>query len=145
MIKGIEEKSPGLVQAVTAELAARKGASAPVSLPPAQPYLYQGSTGPVPVPPVANVPAPPGVPAPPVSPPVPVPPSPAVGLVGNPSAYRALIDKITDLTRNQKITAAKVMEMCQLHGAPNLMQLNSMPHLVAEVEKSIDAAVLGLL
>lgn len=135
LIKGIDEN---IVKAVVAELAARKGAVAPVSLP------ASGNT--VPVPPVSNGAAPSGVPAPPAgaSSPVPVPPAPAVGSVGA-SAYRALIDKITDLTRNQKITAAKVMELCQRHGAPNLMQLNSMPDLVPLVDKDVDAAVLGLL
>lgn len=141
LIKGVDT---AIVQAVTAELAARKGASAPVSLPPAA--AATGSTS-VPVPPVANVPAPPGVPAPPAggaSSSVPVPPSPTAGTVGA-SAYRTLIDKITELTRANKITPAKVSEICQSQGAPSLMALNSMQHLIAAVESSIDAAALGLL
>lgn len=140
LIKGID---PAIVQTVTAELAARKGASAPVSLP-------------LPVPPVANVPAPPGVPAPPATSgaPVPVPPVPAAGVVGV-SAYRALIDKITDLTRSNKITPAKVSEICQVHGAPSLMALNTMQgkpsaydssiEIVEAVSKWIDAVANGLL
>lgn len=143
LIKGID---PAIVQAVTAELAARKGASAPVSLP-------QGSNS-VPVPPVTNVPAPPGVPAPPASAPVSVPPPPAVGAVSA-SPYRALIDKITELTKAGKLAPAKVAEICQSHGAPSLMALNGMqtqmsvrdPGLtvVQGVDKDIDAAALGVL
>jgi hypothetical protein len=140
--KGIDT---GIVQAVTAELASRKlglgvGAAptvaSPVSLPPA--------ANTVPMPPVANVPAPPGVPAPPAeaSAPVPVPPSPAAGPLG---AYRALIDKITELTQAGKVTPVKISEICQSHGAPSLMALNSMQHLIADIGKSIDAAALGLL
>lgn len=134
LIKGIDTN---IVQAVTAELSARKSPAAG-SLPPS------GNT--VPVPPVSNVPAAPGVPAPPAgaSSTVPVPPSPAVGSMGA-SAYRALIDKITELTRGGKITPAKVSEVCQSHGAPSLMALNGMQHLIADVDKSIDAAALGLL
>jgi hypothetical protein len=147
LIKGID---PATVQAVTAELAARKGASAPVSLPPFGTHKPPLNT--VSVPPVANVPAPPGMPAPPVSAPVPVPPSPAVGGVG---PYRALIDKITDLTRGNKISPAKVSEICQIHGAPSLMALSTMQgkpsaydsglEIVEAVAKFVDAAALGLL
>ncbi len=129
-----------LVQAVTAEAAARKGAAAPVSSTVSVP---PGGGNSVPVPPVP--PAAPASQVPPPPPPgstVPVPPSPAAGSLG---PYRALIDKITDLTRANKISAAKVMEMCTRNGAPNLMQLNNMPHLVEAVDKDIDLAVLGLL
>lgn len=146
LIKGIDT---AIVQAVTAELAARKGASAPVSLPPTS----TGSNS-MPVPPVANVPAPPGVSSSPASAPVPVPPPPAVGVAGA-SPYRALIDKITALTKAGKLAPAKVAEICQSHGAPSLMALNGMqaqmsardPGLtvIQAVDKDVDAAALGLL
>lgn len=146
LIKGIDT---AIVQAVTAELAARKGASAPVSLPQTQP-----GTSSVPVPPVSNVPAPPGVPAPPAPASVSVPPPPAVGTVSA-SPYRALIDKITEFTKAGKLAPAKVAEICQSHGAPSLMALNGMqtqmsvrdPGLtvVQGVDKDVDAAALGLL
>lgn len=158
LIKGID---PAIVQAVTAELAARKGASAPVSLPLA-PNFAPGTQAPgpilgtnsVPVPPVSNVPAPPGVPAPPAPASVSVPPPPAVGAVSA-SPYRALIDKITEFTKAGKLAPAKVAEICQSHGAPSLMALNGMqtqmsvrdPGLtvVQGVDKDVDAAALGLL
>lgn len=158
LIKGIDT---AIVQAVTAELAARKGASAPVSLP-LPPNFAPGTQAPGPilgtnsvsVSPVSNVPAPPGVPAPPASAPVSVPPPPAIGAVPS-SPYRALIDKITEFTKAGKLAPAKVAEICQTHGAPSLMALNGMqtqmsvrdPGLtvVQGVDKDIDAAALGLL
>lgn len=167
LIKGIDE---AIVQAVTAELAARKatgynpaqdnaqqvnaasGASAG-SLP--SPPSVGNS---VPLPPSANAAAASGVPAPnAVGSSVPVPPAPAPGSVGasDTTPYRKLIDKITDLTKANKITAAKVMELCQSHGAPSLMALKGMqdnksvsdPALTVcqAVDRDIDAAALGLL
>jgi len=160
LIKGIEEKSPGLVQAVTAELAAARKAGAappvasPVPLPPVAPSDNRlppdnGSAiplvmYPVHVPPVANGTPAPAVPPPPVAAPVSVPPPPAAGAVGT-SPYRALIDKITEYIRQQKLAPSKVSELCQLNGAPSLMALNNMSHLIAAVEQSVEAAALGVL
>jgi hypothetical protein len=69
--------------------------------------------------------------------------------------YRKLIDKITELTKGAKITPAKVMEICQSHGAPSLMSLNGMQEaksvrdpgltVIQAVDRDIDAAALGLL
>jgi hypothetical protein len=145
LIKGVDT---ALVQSVTAELAARKASS--VSLPP--------SGNSVPVPPVSGAvpPAPNGVSAPTANggSSVPVPPAPAVGGVGA-SPYRALIDKITELTKASKIAPAKVMEVCQSHGAPSLMALSGMQEaksprdpgltVIQAVDRDIDAAALGLL
>lgn len=133
LIKGID---PAIVQAVVMEYAATK-AAAPAS----GTVLLPGAPGPVPVPPVPSPTAAAAVPAPPVAPSVPVPPVAAAGSVG---AFRALIDKITAATKEGKITPVKVSEVCQLHGAPSLMQLNSMPHLIDDVNSSIDAVILGL-
>jgi len=143
VIKGLDKN---ILAAVTAELAASKGASAPVLLP-------QGSSS-VPVPPVPpsvptgvdNVPTPP---APPV---VPVPPVAAVGAVppAPPAAdtggitFRGLIDKITEATKASKITPADVSRLCQHHGAPNLMELNKMTSLVPLVNASVDKVLAGL-
>jgi hypothetical protein len=145
LIKGVDT---ALVQSVTAELAARKASS--VSLPP--------SGNSVPVPPVSGAvpPAPSGVSTPTANggSSVPVPPAPAVGSVGA-SPYRALIDKITELTKASKIAPAKVMEVCQSHGAPSLMALSGMQEaksprdpgltVIQAVDRDIDAAALGLL
>jgi hypothetical protein len=143
--KGID---PTIVQAVTAELAARRAASpAPTagSLP-----LVSTSTGSntVPVPPVPNGAAAGGVPASNgVGPSVPVPPAPAVGSVGasDTTPYRKLIDKITDLTKAGKLTPAKVSEICTSHGSPSLMALKQFEALIPAVDKDIDAAALGLM
>lgn len=134
LIKGID---PAIVVAVTAELAARKGAVAPVSLP-------QGQNS-VPLPPQSNATAATGVPAPPVAPTVPVPPAPAVGAVPSaPAPFRDLVDKLTAATKANLITPAKVNEICQEVGAPNLMQLNTMPALIPEVNSRVDAFLAGL-
>ena len=159
-----------LVQSVTAELAARKasGGYNPVrdnaaqlnansgvptagSLPVAGQHSGQPATtvvNSVPVPPVPNVAPVGGVPAPNgVGSPVPVPPAPPVGSVGASDAtpYRKLIDKITELTKANKLTPAKVSEICQSHGSPTLMSLKNFEALIPLVDKDIDAAALGLL
>lgn len=136
LIKGID---PAVVAAVTAELAASKGAVAPVSLP-----QTQQPAGAVPVPPVPPAAAASVVPTPPVAPPVPVPPVAPVGPVGGVSPYRALIERITTATKDGKITPARVNELCQLNGVPNLMQLNNMPDKLPDVSAMIDAAIAGL-
>jgi hypothetical protein len=135
LIKGID---PAVVAAVTAELAARKGAVAPVSLP--DPY-NNGLGNPLPVPPVPHGAGAGYVPTPPAPPPVPVPPVAAVGVV---SPYRALIERITAATKGGKITPARVNELCQSNGVPNLMQLNNMPDKIDIVGTMIDAAIAGL-
>lgn len=99
----------------------------------------------VPVPPVAgnaavaNVPTPNG----PVAPSVPVPPVAPAGPVG--VSYRSIIDKMTAGTRENKLTAAKVLEIVINCGCPNLQQLNQMPNVWADVDAKIDLALAGLL
>lgn len=141
--KGID---PAIVQAVTAELAARKGASAPVSLPPA-------GANTVSVPTISSIPAPPGVPPPPppLSSSVSVPPPPGstamvgtAGPVGAISAYRALIDKITAATKAKTITPQQVSQICQDCGAPSLMALNTLQHLIPDVDSRVEAVLAGL-
>jgi hypothetical protein len=135
LIKGVDS---AVVQAVTAELAAKKANTTQVPLPP------NGNTVPVPPvpppPPASNVPAPPAG----TGASVPVPPPPPAGAVGA-SPYRAFLDKVTELTRANKITPAKVSEICQRHGAPSLSALTSMQHLISDIDASIDATVLGLM
>lgn len=136
LIKGIDE---AIVSAVTKELAVRKlGANPAGSLPPS------GNTVPVP-------PSPPNTPAPPVPPSngvggtVPVPPAPPVGPLGNGDAYRNFVDKVIALNKEGKVTSEKVNSLCQLHGATSIMALASMPHLIADVERAVDASALGLM
>ena len=138
LIKGID---PTIVQAVTAELAVSRGAVAPVSLPPlVQPRTNSMSVPPVPpaIPAAAS-----GVPAPPAPPAVPIPPVASAGAVGGIN-FRELIDKITAATRAGTITPQKVNEICMATGAPSLMQLNSMPDLIPDVNSRIDAFLAGL-
>lgn len=129
VIKGLDAT---ILAAVTAELAARKGASAPVSLP-----------GSVPLPPVANGAGVGQVPTPPAPPVVPVPPVAPAGALPI-SAFRELVDKLTTATKAQQITPAKANEICQAVGAPNLMELNKLPHLIPEVSSRVDAFLAGL-
>lgn len=139
IIKGLD---PTIVAAVTAELAASKGASAPVDLLAGMPAPNTGAA--VPVPPLSNVPSPPGVPVPPATSSVPVPPVATVGIVSPPNAFRELVDKLTVATKSAQITPAKVNEICQGAGAPNLMELNKMQHLIPEVNSRVDAFLAGL-
>jgi hypothetical protein len=140
LIKGID---PAIVQAVTTEIAATKAAapaSGTVLLPATQ---TQQSAGSVSVPPPPPIAAPANVPAPPVASAVPVPPVAAAGSVGGIN-FRELIDKITAATKAGTITPQKVNEACLAAGAPSLMQLNSMPNLIPEVNSRIDAMLAGL-
>lgn len=143
LIKGLDAT---IAAAVVTELAARKGAASSVAPPVTPP-------GSVPLPPVSNVPAPPPVPAPTAPPSVPVPPPPAVGSAGAPPpppssitgmTFRQLLDKITEATKASKITPSEVSLICQECGAANLMQLNSMPQLIENVNTLLDAKLLGL-
>lgn len=132
IIKGLD---PAIVAAVTAELAARKGAAAPVTLPQRQSSV-----------PVPSVPSPTtatAVPAPPAAAPMPIPPVPPVGTLST-SGFRELVDKLTAATKASQITPAKVNEICQGAGAPNLMELNKMPELIPEVNSRVDAFLAGL-
>jgi hypothetical protein len=127
LIKGID---PAVVAAVTAELAARKPVSLPVTL---------GDS--LPLPPVEGYATVTHVPTPPAPPVVPVPSVAAVGAV---SPYRALIDRITTAAKEGKITPARVNQLCQDNGVPNLMQLDRMPEKFDVVCAQIDAAIAGL-
>lgn len=168
LIKGVDKT---LVENVVRELAASKlppnaapagvnvgaappappaSVAPPVPLPPAD---IAAGTGTVPMPPQpGTVPAPPsGMPAQTVSPPVPVPPGAtaaavpaAPGTLGAPGPYRALIDKITEATKTNKLTAQQVLAIVHDAGAPNLMQLNQFPHLIEVVSSGIDLALAGL-
>lgn len=99
----------------------------------------------VPVPPVPSNAAAPAVPAQngPAAPSVPVPPVSPAGPVG--VTYRSIIDKMTAGTRENKLTAAKVLEIVTGCGVPNLQQLNQMPNTWADVDAKIDLALAGLL
>jgi hypothetical protein len=118
--KGID---PAVVMAVTQELAARRpAAAAAVSLPPAPA-------------PVASV-------APP--PPSAAPPPPAASVQpGLGITFRSLVSKIMAATKEGKLTQQQVTEIVQSAGAPSLQMLNSMAHLVPDVDAAIDAALLG--
>lgn len=166
--KGID---PAIVQNVVSEISARKIAtpqspsqgSGALIAPPANavPLLPPGAVPPPP--PVAqpvtlpqgqnSVPLPPqpGQPTAPVLYPqdgaaagaVPLPPVSANGNTG--VSYRSIIDKLTAATREGKIPPAKIAELVQSCGCPNLQHLNSMPGIFADLDGKIDLAIAGLL
>lgn len=121
-----------------------------VSLPPdtihpsdPSPGASVGGGNPVPLPPIQGNPVPTHVSTQPLAAPVPVPPVSAVGGVGAVS-YRSLIDKMTAGTRAQILTAAKVLEIVQACGCPNLQQLNQMPGIFPDVDARLELALAGL-
>jgi hypothetical protein len=91
------------------------------------------STAPVETVPAQNGPATPVVPVPPVAP---------AGPMG--VTYRSIIDKMTAGTKAQTLTAAKVLQIVQDCGCPNLQQLNQMPQIWADVDARIELALAGL-
>lgn len=135
--KGID---PAIVQRVISELSA-SGKMRPLDAPP---------------PPSANVPSPPSseaasvfgksplpasaaAPSPPINEaPPPPPPSDAMPTV----TFRALVARFAAATKDGKLTPQEVQGICQQHGAPTLMALNSMAHLVPDVSATLDAALL---
>jgi len=115
----------------------------PVYLPDANDAGQQNT---VPVPPVSGAAPATSVPTPngPVAQSVPVPPVAPAGPVGG-ITYRSIIDKMTAGTKAGTLTAAKVLEIAQSCGCPNLQQLNQMPAIFADVDAKIDLALAGLL
>jgi len=103
-----------------------------------------GQPNSVPVPPVPSAPPVETVPTPngPVTGVVPVPPIAPAGPVG--VTYRSIIDKMTAGTKAQTLTAAKVLQIVQDCGCPNLQQLNQMPQIWADVDARIELALAGL-
>jgi hypothetical protein len=167
LIKGIDEAT---VIAVTSELAARKIATpaspsvAPAAFVPPPPVVgavppppatvapqvllsesnNAGQQNSVPLPPVPSAAPVETVPAPaaPAASVVPVPPVAPAGPVG--VTYRSIIDKMTAGTKAQTLTAAKVLQLVQDCGCPNLQQLNQMPQIWADVDARIELALAGL-
>lgn len=153
---------PAFVSAVMKELAPRirgvqtplpVGASAaPVSLPQTEAPAYdeaartEGHVNTLPPPP----PPPPSgaLPPPPPPPPPPAPEAQAsaanAGAKASPGGappvdpYRALLQKIIDARRAEKITAEEVAQICASVGAPSVSLLNNMPELVPQVDFMID-------
>lgn len=138
--KGID---PALVQSVVSELSA-SGRMQPLGALPV-PSANVPSPPPVfglsPLPSGAEAPPPPAPPAP-VSveapPPPPPPPSDAMPTL----TFRALVARFGAATKAGQLTPLEVQAICQQHGAPTLMALNSMAHLVPAVNDSLDAALL---
>lgn len=129
--KGINEKSPGLLEAVVKELAARKPVAFVVdSTPPA------GSVPPPPPPPPANAVA--------GSVPPPPPPSADSDASATGPSFRTLVDKIMAASKAGQINPGAISAIVQTYGAPNLQALASLPHLIADVDAAVDAAILGV-
>lgn len=113
----------------------------PVFLPETNNAGQQNSVSVPPVPsaaPAETVPAPNG----PVAGVVPAPPVAPAGPVG--VTYRTIVDKATEGTRQQKLTAAQFIQLVQSSGCPNLQQLNQMPQVWADVDAKLELALAGL-
>lgn len=145
--KGIDQT---LVQSVVSELAAKRlspSAAPLLSMTAPLPATVVPPPPPVPLnalnePFVPAVPPPPNVPPPP---PADVPaPSPVDTSAVSGVTFRQLLDKITEGTKAGKLDPLKVAQIVQQHGAPNIMSLKGMAHLIPDVSASIDAALLGL-
>lgn len=158
--KGIDMK---LVEAVVAELAAKK---LPASVAPGTQLdiVMPQQTGTVPPPPASStVPVPPApvgpaagampVPPPPAAPAVPAPPvassvpaaaAPPVGALPAATGYRELIQKCSAATKSGKLDPVKLQSIVTARGAPNVQGLRDMPHLIADVDADIEALLLGV-
>lgn len=134
--KGID---PAVVQAVISELSAA-GKMAPAGT--VQPRATTAASSAASQSPAAGVfgksPLPAG--ATPADNPAPPPPpsSDAMPTV----TFRALVAKCAAATKDGKMTPQEVQGLCQQHGAPTLMALNSMAHLIPDVNASLDATLL---
>lgn len=69
----------------------------------------------------------------------PVPPPPT-------AAYKQLMDKLSDATRNKTLDPRRVMPIVQKHGAPNLMALGTpeWANLIPPIERDFDLLLAGL-
>lgn len=78
---------------------------------------------------------------------VPLPPGSATGTLGadDGAAFRNLINKVTELTTGGKISATKISQVCVHYGVATLSDLAKNPAKIPDVDKGIDAAVLGLI
>lgn len=131
--KGID---PAVVQSVISELSAsgkmqQPGAASSAPNPPSAASVFGKS----PLPAGAEAPPPPPAanPAPP-----PPPASDAMPTV----TFRTLVAKCAAATKAGKLQPQQIAAICQQHGAPTLMALNSMAHLIPAVNDTLDAALL---
>lgn len=139
--KGLDQK---ILQAVVAELAAARGpanivppAPAMVPLPPGVP------PAPTPVSAVTTVSLPGSITVLPTRVHTGAVPTPPTLSASDVSAYRALIDKISEATITGKLEPGVVHAIIQRHGVPNLQALYGMPHLIPDVNTSINLALSG--
>jgi hypothetical protein len=54
-----------------------------------------------------------------------------------------LVQKCAQAQAQGKITADRIRELCVAAGAPDLMALNSMAHLIPNVDTLVDAELIG--
>jgi hypothetical protein len=139
--KGLD---PLIVQGVIAELSANgklrqadafppKAAEAP-SPPSSAAASVFGKT---PLPAGAEAPQPP---APPVNN-APPPPPPSDAQPG--TAFRTLVARFAAATKAGHMTPQQLNALCQANGAPNIMALNSMEHLIPAVNTALDGELLS--
>lgn len=138
--KGID---PAVVQSVISELSA-SGKMRPLDAPnppSATPPSSAATPGPVGV--FGKSPLPPGAEAPPPPPAAnPAPPPPPASDAMPTVTFRTFVAKCAAATKEGKLTPQQIAGICQQHGAPTLMALNSMAHLIPDVNATLDAMLM---
>lgn len=139
LLKGIDQN---IVQGVIAELSANgklKQADAFVSPSNAAPNPPSSATASV----FGKTPLPTGAeaPPPPAAPQAPPPPPPSDAQPG--TAFRTLVARFAGATKAGHMTPQQLNALCQANGAPNIMALNSMEHLIPAVNTALDGELLS--
>lgn len=88
------------------------------------------------------IPSPPQAPSPPVAPSPPAPPAPPSDAQPG-SEFRTLVGRFAAATKAGHLTPAGVNALCAANGAPNIMALNSMVHLIPAVSAALDAELMS--
>lgn len=125
--------TPAVVGASAAPVSLPAAGSVPV--PPPPPVVPSANTGVASAAPAVPVPPPPAPGAVPVPPP---PPVEAAVAQEQPDEFRALIARITSMRNAGKLTPEEVAESVAAAGAPSLMLLKNMPHLIQAVNFNLD-------
>lgn len=146
LLKGIDQN---IVQGVIAELSAN-GKLKPTmpAAPTAQPVqrvpvLIGPNAGQLSESVFGKSPLPAGAEAPPPPPANNAPPPPPPSDAQPGTAFRTLVGRFAMATKAGHMTPQQLNALCQANGAPNIMALNSMEHLIPAVNVALDGELLS--